>query len=228
MSLESKSQINDTAAPPEFLTAEEVSVRLRLPLSTVYHLAKTGALPAIQLGRTWRFPSRAIAGLSGHKPATASILVVDDDQVTRTLVADILRPRGYVLVEAGDAEAGLVAARRQRFDLLLIDFKMPGRDGTELMRELGGEYSLSQMIMITAFADLAKMDPRFEFGTLTLLRKPLDAGQIIECVERLLRNRTAENKNGSQAFIAPRINYVEAKNARRKQTLQLRKPAADA
>jgi len=52
---------------PEFLIAEEVSTRLRLPLSTVYYLAKTGALPAIQLGRAWRFPARGIAELAERR-----------------------------------------------------------------------------------------------------------------------------------------------------------------
>lgn len=184
------------AVPPEFLTAEEVRTRLRLPLSTVYHLAKTGYLPAIQLGRTWRFPAREIDELTGRKPATARILVVDDDAVTRELVTGLLRPRGHVLVEAGDAEAGLAAARRQRFDLLFIDFKLPGRDGSKLVQELAGEYSLSQIVMITAFPDLVQMNKLFELGALTLLRKPLEAGQLLECVARIL-GQNAEQKRPS-------------------------------
>jgi excisionase family DNA binding protein len=60
-----------TAAAQSLLTAQEVAALLRLPLSTVYHLAKTGDLPAVQFGRTWRFPAREIAARTESKPAKA-------------------------------------------------------------------------------------------------------------------------------------------------------------
>ncbi|MGA2243910.1 MAG: response regulator [Verrucomicrobiota bacterium] len=170
----------------EFLTAREVSHRLRLPLSTVYYLAKTGVLPAAHIGRTWRFLADAVAKFAGHKPAPSRVLVVDDDEVTRVLVQGVLESRGHLVVEAADAEAGLLAARQQRFDWLLIDFKLPGKDGVSLIQELQNEYSLGQMIMITAFVDLVDLEKLFGFGAVTLLRKPLEAAQLIECVERRL------------------------------------------
>jgi excisionase family DNA binding protein len=170
----------------EFLTAQEVSERLRLPLSTVYYLAKSGDLPAVHLGRSWRFPCAAVAALGERNFKSARVLVVDDDAVTRALVLGVLESRGHVLVEAVDAESGMAEARRQRFDLLLIDFKLPGKDGAQLIQELRGEYSLGQMIMITAFADLMDSDKILELGAVTLLRKPLDPAQLIECVERSL------------------------------------------
>lgn len=170
----------------EFLTAQEVSERLRLPLSTVYYLAKSGNLPAIHLGRSWRFPSAAVAALGQLKSKSARVLVVDDDAVTRALVLGVLGSKGHVLVEAVDAESGMAAARRQRFDLLFIDYKLPEKDGIQLIQELRGEYSLGQMIMITAFADLVDADKLFGLGAVTLLRKPLDPDQLIECVERSL------------------------------------------
>jgi excisionase family DNA binding protein len=180
----------DSAAPkPEFLTAEEVSARLRMPLSTVYYLAKSGVLRAVQLGRSWRFPVGDIDDLAGRKAETPRILVVDDDVVTRTLVVELLKSRGCLPAEACNVDEGLIATRRQRFDLLLIDFKMPGQDGTELIREVAGEYSLSQMVVITAFPELTQMDELFNLGALTLLRKPIEADQLIECVERILGTR---------------------------------------
>ena len=61
----------------EILTAEEVSLRLRLPLSTVYYLAKTGVLPGFQLGRSWRFSSSELDCLMQSKPAKPRILAAD-------------------------------------------------------------------------------------------------------------------------------------------------------
>jgi excisionase family DNA binding protein len=218
MSDNSKTQTNGPATTPEFMIAEEVSARLRLPLSTVYHLAKSGVLPALQLGRTWRFRTQDIDEL-GSMPAPAQVLVVDDDEVTRALVAGLLQPRGHWLVEAGDAEAGLAAARRQRFDLLLIDFKLPGRNGTELVHELRDEYSPSQIVMITAFPDLVQINQLFELGALTLLRKPLESVQFLECVERILDTRSQKRKQGKREKAAHQNRGQEAGNAHSKNFL---------
>jgi excisionase family DNA binding protein len=176
----------------EFLTAREVSLRLRLPLSTVYHLAKTGVLSAVQLGRSWRFSSAAVAVLAGCKVAPMRVLVVDDDAVTRALVLGVLEPRGHQVVEAADAQSALAVARRRRFDRLFIDFKLSDSDGVRLIEELLGGDSLGQMIIITALADLVELDKLFGLGAVTLLRKPLDTNQLIDCMERRL---SAENTN---------------------------------
>jgi DNA-binding NarL/FixJ family response regulator len=62
---------------------------------------------------------------------------------------------------------------------------MPGQDGTELIRELLGEYSLNQMVVITAHPDIKEVATLLELGPITLLSKPLVVAQLIECVERM-------------------------------------------
>ena len=176
-----------TSIPPsDLLTAEEVSDQLRLPLSTVYHLAKTGELPAFRVGRSWRFSAQEIKRLVGASNGRPRILVVDDDQVTRALVVAALEPRDCLVVQASRVAEALEVTRRQRFDVLLIDLKMPGGNGTELIRQLQGDYSLSQMVMITGFPDLAQMNNLLDLGALTLLRKPFSVGQLGDCVERII------------------------------------------
>jgi excisionase family DNA binding protein len=69
-----------SGAKSEILTAEEVGLRLRLPLSTVYYLAKTGALPGFQLGRSWRFSSSELDRLTQSKPAKPRILAADAEK----------------------------------------------------------------------------------------------------------------------------------------------------
>lgn len=172
----------------KLLTAKEVAVKLRLPLSTVYHLAKAGVLPAVQLGRTWRFPADDITALAEQR-LRARVLVVDDDAVTRAFALEVLTGEGHTVVVAATAEEGLVAARQQRFDLLLIDFKLPGMLGTELIRKLRPDYSLKDMVLITAFADLVAVDELGGLSTLTILRKPLDAEGLRECADRIFLPR---------------------------------------
>jgi len=166
------------------LTADEVGRRLRLPLSTVYHLAKTGKLPAVQFGRSWRFPAASIERLGGATPSLR-VLVVDDDAVTCGLVSSALEPCGCQVSEAGNVEQALQLCRRHRFDVMFIDLKLPDRDGTELIRELLGEYSLNQMVVITAHPDISLVGELLKLGPVTLLCKPLALEQLIECVKRI-------------------------------------------
>jgi excisionase family DNA binding protein len=176
--------IADPTLPSDLLTADEVGRRLRLPLSTVYHLAKTGKLPAIQFGRSWRFPAASIERLGGATPSLR-VLVVDDDAVTCGLVSSALEPCGCQVSEAGNVEQALRFCRRHRFDVLFVDLKLPDRDGTELIRELLGEYSLNQMVVITAHPDIGLVGKLLEMGPVTLLCKPLAVAQLIECVKRI-------------------------------------------
>ena len=173
------------AATQKFLTAREVGGLLRLPLSTVYHLAKTGDLPAVQFGRTWRFPALEIAALAGRKPAKARILVVDDDDASRTLISEVLQAQGHMIFVASDPPAAVALAHQHRFDLLLIDLKPPGKQSTDLICELQKEYSSGQMVIITAFADLVEMDTHSSLGALTVLAKPVNTKQLLECVEHI-------------------------------------------
>ena len=173
------------AGPSELLLAEEVGRRLRLPLSTVYHLAKKGELPAIRFGRSWRFPAAGIERLLGGIMPVPRVLVVDDDAVARGLVDSALTPEGCQVREAESAEQALEFCRRQRFDVLFVDLQLPGRSGAELIQELLGEYTLDQMIVITAHPDLQQAASLLELGPLTLLRKPLDVSRLKACVRRL-------------------------------------------
>jgi len=171
------------AAADQLLTAAEVGARLRLPLSTVYYLAKGGKLPAFRVGRSWRFPRAEIDRLRTTK--SPLVLVVDDDAVTRRIVTLALTPRGCRVEEAGDADEGLRAARNTSFDVLLVDLRMPKRDGTELIRELERDYSRGQMVLISALPELAEGDALADLGGVPLLPKPLTTNGLVACVERI-------------------------------------------
>ena len=182
----------------EIFTAEEVSHRLRLPLSTVYYLAKTGSLPGFQLGRSWRFYSSDLDRLGQCTPAKPRILVVDDDVLTRQSIKGLLISRNCTVVEAGNVVEALTAVRSRRFDLFLVDFQLSGENGIEFIRQIADDYPLTRVVVMLTFADLAQADQLFGFGAMTLLRKPLDTGQLIECLDRMI------------GMIQPGKNFIEA------------------
>lgn len=93
----------------------------------------TRAAPSLQL----RAPGRAFATVQGQKPSpTQTILVVEDSEVTRSLVVSILKNQGYRVIEADDGTHGWSRLQRNKIDLVLTDVQMPGMDGLQLLRHI--------------------------------------------------------------------------------------------
>src|SRR3982751_4135435 len=130
-----------------FLTTEEVLEYLQVNLRTVYRLIKAGKIPAIRVGRQWRFRKRDIdAWLESQRPrsgrpvASSSaraprdgagrprVLVVDDEATIRDLLSKTLALAEYDVDLAPDGRAALDRLRMIPYDLLITDLKMPGVD----------------------------------------------------------------------------------------------------
>jgi CheY-like chemotaxis protein len=81
---------------------------------------------------------------------TASVLVVDDELGMRETLVDILADAGYEATAVGGGDAALRRLRERDVDVVLMDIRMPGRDGVSVLRELGSPPP--QVIMMTAYA----------------------------------------------------------------------------
>src|SRR5688500_10289564 len=131
-----------------FLTTEEVLEYLQVNLRTVYRLIKAGKIPAVRVGRQWRFRKRDIdAWLETQRPRNARaipttaakatapatgrprILVVDDEATIRDLLSKTLALAEYEVDLAADGRTALDRLRIIPYDLLITDLKMPGIDG---------------------------------------------------------------------------------------------------
>ena len=141
-----------------FLTTEEVLEYLQVNLRTVYRLIKAGKIPAVRVGRQWRFRKRDIdAWLDSQRPrggarpaprpaprrapatgtARPRVLVVDDEASIRDLLSKTLALAEYDVDVAPDGRSALERMRLYPYDLLIADLKMPGMDG--LTRDPRGE-----------------------------------------------------------------------------------------
>jgi len=112
----------------------------------------------------------------GEKP---KVLVVDDDAGIRETMADILALEGYEVTLAADGEEAIAIAQRERFDVALLDIRMPKMDGVETLKILKNMAPEMRVIMITGFevGDLA--DEALEFGAEAVFRKPLDVATFL-------------------------------------------------
>ncbi|TFH85443.1 response regulator [Billgrantia azerbaijanica] len=114
------------------------------------------------------------------------LLVVDDNASNRRLLRELLSRPALAVEEAASGEEALALAEGQRFDLVLMDIRMPGMDGVETtlaLRRLGGDWLHCPVIAVTAHALEADRQRLLESGLQDVLIKPVDSQQL----EALLR-----------------------------------------
>lgn len=118
---------------------------------------------------------------------SATILVVEDNQVFRELITTILDNAGYTVSSAGDGGEGLRRIQRERFDLVLCDLKMPVRSGLELFRLTRDDADAPLFVFITAFGRVDEAVAAIKNGAFDFLSKPLkDPASLLETVRRAL------------------------------------------
>jgi DNA-binding response OmpR family regulator len=114
------------------------------------------------------------------------ILVVDDDENLRRLVAAYLEHEGYDVREAPDGETALRAVEQEPPDLVVLDLMLPGTDGHEVARRLGGQRCIP-VLMLTALNSETDMLIGFEAGADDYLTKPFSPKVLVARVRAILR-----------------------------------------
>ena len=186
-----------------FLTTEEVLEYLQVNLRTVYRLIKAGKIPAVRVGRQWRFRKRDIdAWLDSQRPradypggaATATpvrtsrqrVLVVDDEASIRDLLSKTLALAEYDVDTAADGTAALDRMRAFGYDLLIADLKMPGMDGLTLIRQAKRLKQDLPVIIITGFSTESSAIEAVNLGVAGYLTKPFRVPQVLAAAAKAL------------------------------------------
>jgi len=185
-----------------FLTTEEVLEYLQVNLRTVYRLIKAGKIPAVRVGRQWRFRKRDIdAWLDsqrprGDRPAAAPstpvrsarqrVLVVDDEASIRDLLSKTLALAEYDVDTAPDGTSALDRMRAFNYDLLIADLKMPGMDGLTLIRQAKRIKADLPVIIITGFSTESSAIEAVNLGVAGYLTKPFRVPQVLAAASKAL------------------------------------------
>jgi two-component system, NtrC family, response regulator AtoC len=119
----------------------------------------------------------------------ASVLVADDDRTIRKNLVRLLQSEGYHALEAADGEEALACIRSKLPDAVLLDLKMPGRDGLEVLAELGPALADLPVIVVTAFGGSAAAIEAMRRGAYDYLTKPFDLDEVLLTLKRALRQR---------------------------------------
>lgn len=130
-------------------------------------------------------------------PALRSILVVDDDDPVRVMLARLLRTQGYTVRQASNARDARSAIEETLPDLVISDIVMPGESGIELRRTIAQKWPSLPVILISGYSAEGPAEFAARAANTTFVQKPFAADQLLSLVEQVLANR--EN-NGRPAI----------------------------
>lgn len=119
----------------------------------------------------------------------ARILVVDDEQSVRYFLSEQLRQTGYEVVAVASGEEALVRLQQEDIDLVLLDLKLQGIDGLDVMAQIARQPMPPMVIMLTAYASLESAVHVMRHGGCDYLVKPCDQETLLAAVERGLSKR---------------------------------------
>ena len=185
-----------------FLTTEEVLAYLQVNLRTVYRLIKAGQIPAVRVGRQWRFRKRDIdawldrqsaSGAGESRPPQEArprhrVLVVDDEPNIRALLSKTLALAKYTVDTVPDGRAALhcLQAAPHAYDLLIADLRMPGMDGLSLIRQVKRWQDRLPIIIITGFSCESSAIEALNLGVNAYLTKPVRVPQVLAAAAKAM------------------------------------------
>jgi two-component system response regulator QseB len=115
------------------------------------------------------------------------ILVVEDDRMIAKGLERALRQQGYTVDGVADGRSAAEALRTERFDLVLLDLGLPGRDGIEVLRELRGRGDATPVIIVTARDDVQNRIAGLDAGADDYIVKPFDLDEVAARMRSVLR-----------------------------------------
>lgn len=128
--------------------------------------------------------------------AVKTILVVDDESSQRVILVGYLKRKGYEVIEAKSAEEGIESAKANVIDIILTDYKMPGKSGLELLREVKKLNPETSIVIITAFGTIEDAVKAMKEGAYDYLTKPIDLDELDLLIKRIVERQhlLSENK----------------------------------
>lgn len=120
----------------------------------------------------------------------SKILVADDDESVRKMVARVLELGGYGVMLAGTGDEAVAKYRSARPDLVLLDLKVPGREGWAVFEEISRINALAPAIIITSWPN--QYEHAVRRGVDALMEKPLDLPLLLQTIQGLLAESEQE------------------------------------
>ena len=128
-----------------------------------------------------------------------SILIIDDEEKIRTLLARIIGLEGFEVHEAATGKIALKKLEQEEIDVALCDVKLPDTNGVELVKEIKQKYPSTEIILLTAYGNIADGVQAIKNGAFDYITKGDDNDRIIPLLHRAIE----------KAVLAKRVKQLE-------------------
>ncbi|EON73994.1 response regulator [Lysinibacillus sphaericus] len=118
------------------------------------------------------------------------LLIVDDQQGIRLLLNEVLKKEGYITYLAANGVEALRYAEEEEIDCVLLDMKIPGMDGIEILKHLKEKWPQTPVFMMTAYGELDVVQEALELGAIRYFTKPFDIFEVRDEVNKTLKGQT--------------------------------------
>jgi DNA-binding NtrC family response regulator len=132
---------------------------------------------------------------SGVASAAGSVLIIDDEAAIRESLETLLEFEGYSVDSADTGEQGLARLGERPFDLVLLDFALPDRNGLEILEDIRDRNPEMAVIMITAYGTVDNAVRAMQKGAANFIQKPWDNEKLLADVRASVARRRAEEEN---------------------------------
>jgi len=132
-------------------------------------------------------------------PELHSLLLVDDDVVLRERLAKALRARGFEVRTAGSFEEAMALARAESPEYAIVDLRMPGRSGLELVKSLKEVDAATRILVLTGYGSISTAVDAIRLGAVNFIPKPADVDDLLAAFERADSGDPRESTGGYRA-----------------------------
>jgi len=170
------------------LTTREIARYLKLRPETVLRKVKEREIPAIKMGGRFRFDTKQIDEWLSHSSTLKKrVLVIDDDEVIRSLFKETLARSNYHVMTAEDGGKALKLVKSWNFDSIFLDLKMPGMDGAETFRQIRRINDSVPVVIITGYPTSELMEKALKQAPFGVMKKPFGPRDIRRSADGFLR-----------------------------------------
>lgn len=147
--------------------------------------------------------------------AARSLLLVDDDETFRERLARALGDRGFDVRTAATAEDGGLQAQQDSPEYAVVDLRMPGNGGMDLLRDLKRIDAGTRTVILTGYGSIALAVEAVKLGAVNFIPKPADADDVVAAFEKYERGDPVEGVSSTAAYRAPTLARMEWEHIQR-------------
>jgi DNA-binding response OmpR family regulator len=134
---------------------------------------------------------------------TLTILIIEDEPDIQNFIARVLELEGYHVLKADDGKAGLEIVRNTPVSLVLLDLRLPGLDGWDVLREMKQDVTLARIpvVVLTAIAEPAQRRKTMHMGAAQYLVKPLSANSLSKTIAGIFNKKSTTDRTTAESMV---------------------------